>query len=270
MLRHRAIACLLILLLGLAGAGPARAGISLRVMVRSALDGETLRATITTLNQGPETARRLSYSLFLGKETARSAGADLLARGAQDRVELSLPFRAELPGSYGFTVRVDYHDPNGYPLSAVSWGLFAKGSSAAAALGLQGRRGHPLPGRPPALLLANPYDQPLKVELEVLAPAEFEPARMRRGLELAPGARTEVPLELANRAALSGSTYPLAGLVSYERRGIHHAAAAQALVTVSALSDPLHAWRPWLWALAGALLAAMLGLAWAARRRAGA
>ena len=258
---------LLGLCLALAWSLPARAEITLRIGARATLSGSSLRVRLTTANQGKEAARRLSYNLFLGDRVARAQGAALLAPGASDQVEFKLSFAAPLPGSYGFGVRVDYHDPNGYPLSAVSWGLFAKDRFALPKLSLRGQAGQPWPGRPPALLLSNPSDQPLRVELSVLAPAEFEPGRIRRTLELAPGGQAVAPLELSNRAALSGSTYPLAGLASYTLKGVHYTAAAQALITVGVLADPLYAWRPWLWTLAGLLLAAMLALAWAARRR---
>jgi hypothetical protein len=258
---------LLALLLCLALAPAAAAGsITLRISARASLQNQRLAVLVKVSNTGQEAAHRLSYTVLLGRRSARASGAARLAPGASDQRELTLPFQAPQPGGYGFGVRVDYHDQRGYPLSAVSWGLFAKQRLAAARLALSGRAGHPWPGAPPAFVLRNPLDRPLTVRLEVYAPAEFKLERSQWTVQLAPGQEAVVPVELSNRGALTGSTYPLAGLASYLSGGLHHTAAAQVLVRVGALSDPLNAWRPWLWALAGLLLAAMLALPWALRR----
>ena len=259
---------LLALSLGLALAPAAAAGsITLRISVRASLQKQKLAVLVKVSNIGQEAAQRLGYTVLLGREAARVSGAARLAPGASDQREITLPFKAPRPGGYGFGVRVDYHDQRGYPLSAVSWGLFAKQRLAAARLALSGRAGHPWPGAPPAFVLRNPLDRPLTVRLEVYAPSEFQLERSQWTLRLAPGQEAVVPVKLSNRGALTGSTYPLAGLASYLDGGLHHTAAAQVLVRVGALSDPLYAWRPWLWALAGLLLAAMLALAWARRCR---
>lgn len=270
MLARRLILPLLALLGCLALAPAALAGsITLRISLRVSLAGDQLTARINVANQGPEAAHRLRYNIFLGQRTAQAEGAPLLAAGASDQREITLPFSEQTPGSYGLGARVDYQDAQGYPLSAVAWGLFARERFAAPRLALVGRAGHPWPGQPPAYVLKNPLESPLEVRLSVLVPAEFSPGRLERTLRLAPGQEAAVPLEISNRAALPGSTYPLAGLASYLYNGTHYTAAAQTLLTVGALSDPLYAWRPWLWALAALLLGLILGLAWRARRRGG-
>ncbi|MCB2227305.1 MAG: hypothetical protein KQH53_11565 [Desulfarculaceae bacterium] len=265
---RRAITFCLALLAALFWAAPARANIKLSITVRPALQGSALTVRIGVVNQGNEAAKRLGYAVYLGETVARAQGAADLPPGGRDQAELTLPFSPTLPGGYGVGVRVDYHDINGYPLSAVSWGLFKNQTLAIAPRLLRGRPGNPWPGKPPAFELHNPLDSPLEVTLRVLAPAEFVPDRLTRTLTLGPRQEVRVPLELENRAALVGSTYPLAGLVSYVHQGKHHIGAAQSLLSVGLLSDPLYAWRPWLWALAGLLLAALLALAWVRRRRA--
>lgn len=263
-----AIAFCLALLAALLWAAPAGASIKPSLTVRPVLKGSVLTVRVGVANQGDEEAKRLSYAVYLGQAVARAQGAASLPPGGRDQAELALPFSPSLPGGYGVGVRVDYHDINGYPLSAVSWGLFKNQTLAIAPRLLRGRPGNPWPGQPPVFELHNPLDSPLEVTLRILAPAEFVPDRLTRTLTLGPRQVRRVPVELENRAALVSSTYPLAGLVSYVHQGKHHIGAAQSLLSVGLLADPLYAWRPWLWSLAGLLLAAMLALAWSRRRRA--
>jgi hypothetical protein len=240
--------------------------IVLQIQVQAALSGDSLSVRITTTNKGNEAAHRLQYHFFLGDKKYQIHGKNILSAESSAQQDLTLPFTAPLPGGYGLAVRLHYEDPNGYPLSAVSWGLFANKRLAIDPLLLRSRSGNSWPGEPPAFLLHNSLDRAVQVKLKVLNPSEFLPNHLERNLNLAPRQKISIPLELSNRAALSGSTYPLIGLASYVHQGVHHIAAAQALLRVNLVGDPLYTWRHWLWGLAVLILGLILGLAWRARQ----
>jgi len=263
---YRAI-CLAALLLGLLLAPPAEAGdIRLTVAVTPRLSQGMLKVRVKVSNKGGEAATNLLIAARSLRHSTEMVGADRLEPGASATRELVLPFIARLPGTYGVLVRVVYHDVNGYPLSAVSWGLFHHKRPTVSGVKLRGINGRPWPGLPPSFLLSNDQAGERKVSLEILAPAEMVPAQSSWELDLAPGEKRRLRVEMTNRGGLEGSAYPVAALAGYVQGGRHYATAGMALVRIVPLADALARWRGWLWALAGLLLALIVA-AWVIQRR---
>ncbi len=255
------ISALLSLMLLLLWASPVLAGkISLRVAVTPQLGQGRLAVRVAVKNRGGEAAHHLRASFLAHGVAAQTKGPAQLPPGQSAVLLLEAPFAPALPGTYGVLVRVDYTDENQYPLSAVSWGIFSRPPAAASRVSLQGRAGGPLPGPPPAFVLKNPGPQARRVRLAIMAPAEMAPRLIQREVALAPGQEQRVAVELSNRGALEDSLYPVVALASYQEDGRQHTTAGVALLQVTAPSDPLAAWRVWLWGLAGLLAALLLAL----------
>lgn len=246
----------------LLGASPAMAGtISLRVAVTPRLHQGHLSVQVELSNRGQEAAHQIRVDALVQGVAAQARGPVELAPGHKASLRLAVPFSPPLPGTYGVLVRVSYHDLNGYPLSAVSWGMFNHLQAAAGGISLQGRAGSPLPGDPPAFVLRNPAQTTRRVSLTIMAPSEMAPRLLERELVLAPGQSRRVPTALTNRGALDDSIYPLVALASFQEDGRQHSVAGVALLKVSTPPDPLAQWRNWLWALAG-VLGALLAALW--------
>ncbi|MCF8097344.1 MAG: tetratricopeptide repeat protein [Desulfarculaceae bacterium] len=242
-------------------ASPALAGaISLRVSVTPRLHQDNLTIKVRIVNRGSEEARQIRLSALIQGVSAQAKGPAKLSPGQDAAVNLETPFIPHLPGTYGVLVRVNYTDQNGYPLSAVSWGVFSHQKAAASQVSLKGRAGTPQPGKPPAFVLRNPGKAARKVGLVIMAPGEMTPQLMRQELVLGPGQSRTVEAALSNRGALEDSTYPVVALASYREDGREHTAAAVALLKISTPPDALYAWRAWLWALAGILGVIFLAL----------
>lgn len=259
---------LTLLLLSLLWAAPATGGnISLRVAVTPQLQQGRLAVRVRILNRGQEAAHGLRVSIQAPGVAAQDKGPAELAPGQSASLTIGAPFTPPLPGTYGVLVRVDYTDNNGYPLSAVSWGVFSHVKAAASRVSIKGQAGAPKPGKPPAFLLHNPGPATLRVHLVIMAPGEMTPQLTRQEVELGPGGSQKVEAALANRGALADSIYPVVALAAYQAEGLQHTVAAVALLRVSTPPDLLAAWRPWLWSLAGLLGAALLLWWWRGRGR---
>ena len=248
---------------------PALAGnISLRVSVDPRLHQGNLTVTVRVANRGLEAAHQLRLSALVQGAWIQAKGPAKLSPGRDAAVTLETPLSPPLPGTYGVLVRVNYTDVNGYPLSAVSWGMFSHQKAAASQVNVKGRAGAPQPGEPPAFLLHNPGKAARKVSLVIMAPGEMTPKLMRQDLVLEPGQSRTVEAALSNRGALEDSTYPVVALASYLEDGRQYTAAAVALLKISTPPDTLYAWRAWLWAMAGIIGAILLALWWRGRGKA--
>lgn len=243
---------------------PASAGtISLRSEVRAKLAGGRLQVWLSLSNKGDVAAEGLTISAQIGGSKVLWEGPQALRPGRPYQRKLEMPFSPSLPGTYAVIITVKFHDDSGYPFSSIAWGVFSHFTPSVARLSLLSRAGEVYPGPAPAFELVNLASNPLRVRLDVFAPAEMTPHQNSFQLDLVPGRKQVVPVELTNRGGLVGATYPLVGLVSYVQKGVHYTAAAQALLKVGQERDPLNAWRPWLWGLAALLLAA-IAAAWLA------
>ncbi|MBU1273958.1 MAG: tetratricopeptide repeat protein [Proteobacteria bacterium] len=261
-MRRESLKCCALLAILLLWAGPALAGnISLRVAVTPILQHGRLAVKVEMRNKGQEAAHGLEIAIQAHGASAQASGPATLAPGKSATVVLSTSFAPPLPGTYGVLVRVNYTDSNGYPLSAISWGIFSHQKAAASRLSIKGQAGGPLPAKPPAFVLHNPGPGARRVSLAVMAPGEMTPRLTRQEVLLGPGQSRRVEAALSNRGALDDSLYPVVALAGYQEDGRQHTVAAVALLKVSTPPDTLAAWRAWLWALAG-LLAAIMAVLW--------
>lgn len=248
---------------------PSPAGtISLSTQVQASLRQGRLTVRVKLANQGDETARRLNLSALAGGSRVEAAGPARLEPGRPQRVRLEMPLSPTRPGTYPVLVRVQFHDANDYPFSSLAWGLFNHGQASVARLHLLGRPGQTYPGPAPGFVLISRGDKPQAIGLRVYAPGELSLQADSFQIDLAPGRKRVVAMGVSNRGGLKEASYPLVGLATYQQDGVHYTVAAQALVKIGPSRDPLFAWRPWLWALAGLLLAALLA-AWLRERRKG-
>lgn len=254
----------------LALSGAALAGtISLATTVNALVTGPNLRVEIELLNQGDEAAHDLSLSLEAAGERVAAPGPENLPPHQPWRTVLELPLRLALTGSYPALVRVFFHDRNGYAFSSLAHGLFSLQTATHSRVTARG-----LPGRVTGdgelrFELTNADQMSHQVSLRIAAPRELALEEPPSRLELAPGASRGLDLTARNLAALAGASYPVLLLLEYDHDGRRHSAVAVAPVTVEAPPDLVREAVPFLYALAGLLLVAMIGLQLRAHRAPG-
>lgn len=257
----------LILTVWLAPAGAALAGtISLATTVKALVTGPNLRVEIELLNQGDEAARDLALLLTAAGTRVEAPGPPNLPPHQPWRTVLELPLRLALPGIYPALVTVRFHDLNGYAFSTLAHGLFSLQTVTPSQVTARGLPGRVIGDGNLRFELTNADQTSHTVSLQAIAPEELALDQPPPRLELAPGASRGLDLTVRNLAALAGASYPVLLLLEYDHDGRHHSAVAVAPVTVEAPPDLVREAIPFLYALAGLLLAAMAGLQLRARR----
>ncbi len=260
----------LILAVWLVPTSPAQAGtISLSTTVAASVAGQNLRVEVSLLNQGDEAARDLALSLSAAGKQIQAPGPTSLPPHQPWRTVLELPLLLTLPGSYPALVTVRFHDLNGYAFSSLAHALFDLGSSAPSGVSAQGFPGRVIGDGKLRFELTNADQAPHAVSLRAIAPEELSLEQPPPRLKLAPGGGRGLDLTARNLAALAGSSYPVLLLLEYDHDGRHHSVVAVAPVTVEAPPDLVREAVPFLYALAGLLLAVMIGLQMRASRAPG-
>jgi hypothetical protein len=223
------------------------------------IDGE-LRAAVSLSNEGDENARAVTPVLrFRGAET-RGATQATLAPKQPVEASLVLPAGPLAHGHWSYEIVVEYADANLYPFQAIALGTFAVGSPPLPRVAI------PVLASP---VLAEHAELPVHVKnlseterritVKVLAPEAIEAKYASEEALLGPWAELELEVELTNRAALPGSTYPLFVTVEYEDGPVHQTLVAPTSVEIRLAHAKLGQEGRYLWIAAGLLGALFAG-----------
>ena len=254
-------------------AGPAAAGsISISIQPVVELREGALSAQVKVSNVGDEAAQSVAVVLVFGDHKARGEIHPSLAVGGSMDAALSLPVGDLGAGRWPYQVAVDYTDANQYPFQAIHLGLVTVGSPPPAKVAVSEVMVDPLSSSGKLRIhLKNLAGVVRQASLTVVAPEGIEATAPALDVKLAAWEERTVSVPIVNRTALAGSRYPVFAQVQYDDEGVHQAVAGQGMVTIEAPHSFFEKWRRWFGLLAGALVAAWLGvlLVWAISSRGG-
>jgi len=212
---------------------PAEAGtISMQTSTTCTGTGQGVRVEVSAINIGDEPAANVRITACFGDNTKSSLVKPELEPGWPFTARLLIHPELSVPGAYPVEVRVDFHDMNGHPYSALSYSSFVYKQGAdcqvfaePTEVTLEGR------GRL-TLNLTNTGRDPQRVQIRLIAPMELSATPASRTIDIKARGKRKVSFDLENFAARGGAGYTVLAFIEYEADGLHHTSVSQSRVCV--------------------------------------
>ena len=218
---------------------------------------DRVKASITFANKGTAPAYNLQVHLTaLGRQEASPVVAHL-DPGQSEQALFEREITGVGKGRYPLTVRVDFHDANQYPFSALTGTTFSIGDAVNPDVAALTRD---MTLKKIGTLRVNVKNLGVKSEkiiATLVLPKEFSSAEPTRTFEIDQRSEKTVDFQIRNFSALAGATYPVFCYFEYDSEGIHHTALARSLITVAEDENLFRRFR-WLWITLAAVLAGLL------------
>ena len=240
---------------------PAIAGI-LKIETQTTVDvaADLLKVSVAFTNKGTAPAFNLQVHLNALGGSPALAGSPIIPQldpGQSDRARFETNVTGVRKGRYPLTVRVDFHDANQYPFSALSGMTFHIGEDVNPGLIVQTK--DITLGKSGVLRfnIKNLGFKPEKISATLVLPREFSTPQPKNRVDINQRSEKSLDFEIGNFSALPGANYPIFCYFEYDSEDTHHTAVARALVTVAKDENLFRKFR-WLWISLSAILAALL------------
>jgi len=257
-LLHRPAFLLLLFFWCLSTGAPASADM-LKIETETTVEvsADRVSTSVTFTNRGTAPAFNLQVHLnALDRQEVSSVVAHL-DPGQSGRVLFEREIGGVGKGQYPMTVRVDFHDANQYPFSALSGMIFHIGDAVNPNLAALTR--DMILDRVGRLRfdVKNLGFKPADIIATLMLPKEFSSPEQKITFEIDPRSEKTVNFEIRNFSALPGATYPVFCYFEYDSDGIHHTALARSLITIAEDETLFRRFR-WVWVTLAAILAGLL------------
>ena len=206
--------------------------ISLQVSTTCTKMETGVRVDVTVLNAGDEAATNIKVTARCREVSGSAPIKAFLAPGQSHEVRIGLRPQLDLPGAYPVEVRVDFHDLNHRPFSAVSFSSFihqegvnAQVFAEPVVVELKGRSRMDLQ-------VLNTDQAPHQVRIRLIAPNELSAETPERGLMLPARGKGKVTFDLENFSGRDGAVYPVLAFLEYEHGGRHFLSISENTVRV--------------------------------------
>jgi hypothetical protein len=259
---------LLWVFLGIFSAGPPAAADILKIETETTVEVSEDRVTVSVAfaNRGTAPAYNLQVHLTaLGLADAAPVVAHL-DPGQTERAFFIRKFRGVGKGRYPMTVRVDFHDANQYPFSALSGMTFHIGEAVNPDLAALTRDMTLKKSGALQFDVKNLGLNPQKITATLVLPKEFSSPQPKSDFEMNPRSEKTVGFEIRNFSALPGAAYPVFCFFEYDAEGVHYTTLARSLITVAEDENLFRRFR-WAWMTLTGILAALLILVLIKERR---
>jgi len=230
------------------------------------VSADRVTARVTFANRGTAPAYNLQVHLIALGLTDASPVVAHLDPGQSERAFFERAIRGVGKGRYPMTVRVDFHDANQYPFSALSGMTFHIGEAVNPDLAALTQDMILNQSGTLRFDVKNLGLTPEKVTATLVLPKEFSSAQPTKAFDMDQRSDKTVTFEIRNFSALPGAAYPVFSYFEYDSKGVHHTALARALITVAPDENLFRRFR-WLWITLAGILAALLILVLIKERR---
>ena len=238
---------------------PAGAADTLKIETRTDVEAtaERVRARVVIANGGTAPAYNLRVHLTALGVSDASPVVSRLDPGRMEGVSFKRDIRGMPTGRYPMTVRVDFHDANQYPFSALSGMTVDVGEPVNPDLAVLSRD---LELQGSGILrfdLKNLGLAPARITATLVLPKELSSPAAEKGFEMGPRSEGSIGFEVRNFSALPGASYPVFSYFEYDSEGVHHTALGRSLITI-APDDTLFRRFRWAWIALAGILGALL------------
>ena len=212
-----------------------------------------LKITVTLTNGGTDTAYNLQVHLKLLGETFDSALKPHLDPGGSSAFVFNKNAEKAKVGRYPLTVRVDFHDANQYPFSALSGMTFSVGPNVNPELAVLGQDVTIGKKGKLSLDIKNIGTDPKKILATLTLPRELSTPTPQISFHMDPRSEKQLDFEIRNFSALPGADYPVFCYFEYDHENNHHTAVCMAVIKIIEQQNLFRRYR-WLWMGFAALL----------------
>ena len=241
-----------------AWATPAVAGtLTIETQTTVEVAADLLKVSVVFTNKGTAPAFNLQVHLNTLGQQEDSLVIPQLDPAQSDRASFETNLTGVRKGRYPMTVRVDFHDANQYPFSALSGMTFHVGEDVNPNLIAQAK--DITLGKSGVLQfnIKNLGVESQKILATLALPNEFSTPQARKTVDIDQRAEKTLDFQIGNFSALPGANYPIFCYFEYDMKDTHHTAVARALVTVAKDENLFRKFR-WLWISLAAALAGIL------------
>jgi hypothetical protein len=221
------------------------------------VSADRVTANIAFANRGTAPAYNLQVHLTALGLTDASPVVAHLDPGQSERSFFEREIRGVGKGRYPMTVRVDFHDANQYPFSALSGMTFHIGEAVNPDLAVLTRDMTLDKSGMLRFDVKNLGSTPERITATLVLPKEFSSPQPKSAFEIDQRSEKTVAFEIRNFSALPGAAYPVFCYFEYDSEGTHHTALARSLVTVAEDENLFRKFR-WAWITLAGILAALL------------
>jgi hypothetical protein len=241
------------------GSTPANAADILKMETESTV--ETMPGSVTArvvfTNRGTAPAYNIQVHLTALGITDASPVIASLNPGQSDEALFERNAQEMAKGRYPMTVRVDFHDANQYPFSALSGMTFHIGEAVNPDLAAMAQDMTLDGSGTLRITLKNMGLTSAKIAATLTLPKEFSTGPSTKTFDIDPRSEKTVEFEIRNFSALPGAAYPVFCYFEYDAKGVHHTALARSLITVAQDETVFRRFR-WAWMTLAGILGALL------------
>lgn len=192
-----------------------------------------LTTRVVLINQGDETAQSITCEVTFQGKTEKPPLIEALPPKTPVSLTATHAWSEHKPGQYPLIVRVQFHDTNRYPFTALSALIVNVNADALNDLAIEAgdlsidRRGELL------LRVKNLAEEDRTVSYRLLVPRELSVAAREGKLSIPKRSEQTFPVRLENFAALYGAAYPVYAFFEYDTPEVHRCQMASATVRIA-------------------------------------
>jgi hypothetical protein len=207
---------------------------------------DQLEVAVKITNKGDEPAYNTQINLMVLDEKTQG---DVKAKLDPDKSDVNT-FIKKLSGiargRYPLTIRVDFHDANLYPFSALSGSTFFIGKDVIGDIVVIGENTSLDKAGELNFHVKNMGSDPINLSASLILPKEFSAATSKKFFQINAGSEKKLLFAVNNFSARNGALYPLYCSFEYDMDNIHYTSIANIFVTVKVVEGWFHRLK-WIW-----------------------
>ncbi len=191
-----------------------------------------LEVTVKITNKGDEPAYNTQINLIVLDEKTQGDVNAKLDPGKSDVNTFTKRLSGIAGGRYPLTIRVDFHDANLYPFSALSGSTFFLGKDVNGDITIIGDN---LSLDKEGVLnfhIKNMESDPINLSASLFLPKEFSAATLKKTFQIDGRSEKNLSFDIRNFSARNGASYPLYCAFEYDKNSIHYTTMASVFVTI--------------------------------------
>ena len=216
-----------------------------------------LEVTVKITNKGDEPAYNTQINLIVLDEKTQG---DVKAKLDPDKSDVNT-FTKTLSGiargRYPLIIRVDFHDANLYPFSALSGSTFFLGKDVNGDIAIVGDNISMDKDGVLNFHIKNMESDPINLSASLFLPKEFSTATSKKKFQIDARSEKKLSFDVGNFSARNGASYPLYCSFEYDKNNIHYTTMANIFVTVT-VADGWFRSLKWVWVGTIVILIVML------------
>ncbi len=191
-----------------------------------------LEVTVKITNNGDEPAYNTQINLIVLDEKTQGSVKAKLDPGKSDVNTFSKTLSGIARGRYPLIIRVDFHDANFYPFSALSGLTFFIAEDVNADIAVIGDNITLDKEGIINFRIKNMGSDPISLSAGLYLPKEFSAAASKKTFQIDARSEKNLSFDVSNFSARNGATYPVYCFFEYNNNRIHYTSMTNILVTV--------------------------------------